>query len=174
MRHDSALKNLIIISAIAGNSIICINPADSLAASVDANAITTVVAPVTISTTVGPMFEKLSKGGSGGVIIVSSTGTPSANGNDVQTGHDENRNVATFVISSEGNNAYFVSLPAEVSVKDDVSHNRAIHKFIDVPYGTGLLIGDNQDLRVIGKLDAGGIQVAGNYTGNFHITVDYN
>ena len=173
MLHDSLIKNLIVLSLVS-NAITCTNPTDSLAASVDVNAITTVVAPVTISTTVGPMFEKLSKGGSGGVIIVSSTGTPSTNGNDVQTGHDENRNVATFVISSEGNNAYFVSLPAEVSIKDNVSNNGAVHKFTDVPYGNGLLLGDNQALRVIGKLNAGGIQVAGNYTGNFHITVDYN
>jgi len=166
--------NLVILSALAGNGVIFLNSTGSLAASAYATANSTVVAPVTVSMTTDQMFKKLSKGGSGGVITVGPVNPPLAIGDDLQS-QGESRKVATFAISSEGNNVYFISLPQSVAIKDNSSNNNmTVKAFTNNQPGAGLLIGENQTLTVVGKLNEGELQVAGNYTGNLNITVDCN
>jgi spore coat protein U-like protein len=174
MKMDSRVINLIALSTIAGNAALLADASESEAASAFAQASATIVATVTISKTSDLLLENMPHGGMGGTVTMPVTDTGPAKANASLLAEDADHNAATFDISGEGNRTYVLTLPASVSIKDASSTDITVHTFSGGTVGAGVLSGENQRVTVVGKLPPGEVKVAGNYTGSFNITIDYN
>lgn len=67
---------------------------------------------------------------------------------------------------------YIVSLPAGATISDGMS-SMALTGFTSAPAGAGVLTGGSQVLSIGATLQVGAGQRAGNYSGAFHITIEY-
>ncbi|NHZ39473.1 DUF4402 domain-containing protein [Massilia sp. CCM 8693] len=83
---------------------------------------------------------------------------------------------ARFAISdhapANANLVYIVSLPGAASISAGAG-SMTLTGFTSVPAGGGVLTGGSQVLSVGATLQVGPSQRAGNYSGAFHITIEY-
>ncbi|HEX8614320.1 MAG TPA: DUF4402 domain-containing protein [Telluria sp.] len=83
---------------------------------------------------------------------------------------------ARFTISdskpANANLVYIVSLPAGAAISAGAS-SMALTGFTSLPAGAGVLTGGSQVLSIGATLQVGAGQSAGNYSGTFHITIEY-
>ncbi|MDQ1813000.1 DUF4402 domain-containing protein [Massilia sp. CCM 9210] len=95
----------------------------------------------------------------GGVVLLASAGAP-----------------ARFTISDKtpanASLVYIVSLPASASISDGAS-SMVLTDFVSSPAGAGVLSGGTQVLAVGATLQVAAGQRPGNYSGAFHITIEY-
>lgn len=73
---------------------------------------------------------------------------------------------------ANANLVYIVSLPAGATISAGAS-SMALTGFTSVPAGAGVLTGGSQVLSIGATLHVGAGQAAGNYSGAFHITIEY-
>ncbi|WP_167230802.1 DUF4402 domain-containing protein [Massilia rubra] len=83
---------------------------------------------------------------------------------------------ARFTISdskpANANLVYIVSLPSAASINAGAA-SMALTGFTSAPAGGGVLTGGSQALSIGATLQVGAGQSAGNYSGTFHITIEY-
>ncbi|RSZ59907.1 DUF4402 domain-containing protein [Massilia atriviolacea] len=83
---------------------------------------------------------------------------------------------ARFTISDSkpenANLVYIVSLPAGATISAGAA-SMALTGFTSAPAGGGVLSGGSQLLSIGATLQVGAGQAAGNYSGSFHITIEY-
>ncbi|WP_167239561.1 DUF4402 domain-containing protein [Massilia genomosp. 1] len=83
---------------------------------------------------------------------------------------------ARFTISdskpANANLVYIVSLPSAASINAGAA-SMALTGFTSAPAGGGVLTGGSQVLSIGATLQVGAGQSAGNYSGTFHITIEY-
>lgn len=113
--------------------------------------------------------------GSGGSVIVSTSGARSSRGAVVLLSADGGA-AASFNVSGDPNLTYAITLPAddEARLSSD-GHSMALTAFTSSPAETGTLsAGGSQMLSVGATLGVVNHQAPGSYSGSFNVSVDYN
>lgn len=114
--------------------------------------------------------------GTGGSIIVSTSGARSPTGNVVLLSSGSG-SAAQFNITGDASVTYAITLPADntVSLTDNSSHTMGVTSFISDPAVTGTLSGGGTATLTVGAtLVVNNAQVTGEYSGSFDVTVNYN
>ena len=170
IRLNKLSRQMTIASGLALASV-----SSAFAASDNANATATVIAPIAIAKVSDLLFGNIIAG-TGGTIAVDAADSVSLGGNvtvpPTQTG---TRAAAVFNVSGEGTNTYAITLPANsVVVITGPGTDMNVNVFVSNPSGTGALTAGAQQLKVGATLTVGSPQTAGAYTGAFTVTVAYN
>lgn len=113
--------------------------------------------------------------GTGGGVVISPAGSRSATGGVVLIAISEGE-AAQFTISGDPDFTYSISLPSDgtVALDDGAGHSMEITGFTSHPALTGQLSGGGSQALAIGAtLNVGAHQPAGNYAGDFPVTVNY-
>lgn len=136
----------------------------------DATASAEIVDPIAISNVDGMSFGRIAAGGGGTVTLNADGSLTSSAPNMVING--EKGNVPTFNVSGEAGLAYTRTVPGSVELKSGLNSMTATLSgggadALDATAGT-----DSFD--VLGVLTVGAAQAAGNYTGSFSVSVQYN
>ncbi len=144
------------------------------AASTTADATANIVSAISISKVDNLRFGNVAAGSSVGTVVLTATGTRSKTGgvtlSNVNTGGP-----ASFTVSGDGTATYAITLPSTpTTLTDGGTNNMTVDTFTSQPAGTGALTGGTQTLTVGATLHVGANQPAGNYTGTFSVSVDYN
>ncbi|HEY4082967.1 MAG TPA: DUF4402 domain-containing protein [Burkholderiaceae bacterium] len=114
--------------------------------------------------------------GTGGSITLTSGGGRSKTGGVILVNQGALATAAQFTMTGTANATFAITLPADGTVTlDNGANHMAINVFVSNPSLTGTLSGGGTQVISVGAtLTVGNSQVAGNYTGAFNVTVDYN
>ena len=147
----------------------------AFAATATGNASASVITPIAISETSALAFGKIDAS-TGGTVTVSTGGVRSKTGAVVLVSTGSTQNQGTFHVTGAGSSTYSITLPADgvVNLSDGASHTMAVNTFVSNPSGTGTLSSGAQDVNVGATLIVASAQVAGNYSGTYSVSVDYN
>jgi hypothetical protein len=113
--------------------------------------------------------------GTGGSVVISPEGSRSATGDVVLISASDGA-AAQFTISGDADFAYSIDLPSDgtVELSDSAGHSMTINGFTSSPPLFGQLSSlGSQELAVGATLNVGANQPAGNYSGTFLVTVNY-
>lgn len=176
--QQHALK-LATMSAIAmGLSTIAVDSYAANVASASANASPVAAISIALDNNNNLNFGKFVPG-TGGTISVNAAGGRSVTGAILPLSNPA-PGAARFNVTGDVNASYSITLPSNgtVILSDGATHTMAVDNFVSTPaagVGTGNLGGGgSQQLSVGATLTVANGQVAGNYTANFNVTVDYN
>lgn len=113
--------------------------------------------------------------GSGGTVVVSPAGFRSRTGGVLLIGQGAAAAASQFVVSGSAGAAYTLTLPANnlVMLADGNSHTMAVNAFVANPSGGTLPAGGTQIVYVGASLSVGSGQPAGDYTGSYSVTANY-
>jgi hypothetical protein len=113
--------------------------------------------------------------GPGGTIVVSPNGSRTAPSGGVMLVGNAGTSAATFTVTGTPGASYSISLPINgtVFLSDGYGHSMGLNGFASNPSTTGTLFASTQALSVGATLTLGGLQVPGNYSGGFNVTVNY-
>lgn len=149
--------------------------AAALAVSCIANAThQTPVSALTLSNTQGIGFGAFAAG-AGGSVVISPSGARSARGDVVLVSSDLGR-PAQFTVSGDPDFTYSITMPTDgaIVLSDGAGHSMTISTFTSSPALTGQLsVAGTQQISVGATLNVGASQPAGNYSGSFPVTVNY-
>ncbi|MEK9951770.1 MAG: DUF4402 domain-containing protein [Curvibacter sp.] len=114
--------------------------------------------------------------GSGGTVVVGTSGARSKTGGVVLVGQGATASAAQFLVSGTASATYAITLPPDGTVSlSSGSQTMALNGFVSFPHATGTLsAGGSQVLNVGATLSVGANQTPGNYSGSFNVTVQYN
>lgn len=165
--------NKLLIAAGAAALSTGIYSASTNAATDTANALATVIAPLTITTATNLSFGDLVVNGAGTVDVDTSNGrTVSANidavGGTVTS--------ASFTVDGEGNKNYIITLPASSTIgngTDTLTVDGYTSNFGDDGAIRTLDASGTESLIVGATLNFGGTVSEGDYTGTFDVTINY-
>ena len=142
------------------------------AADATSSATAKVVVPITVSNTAPLAFGSFSAG-SGGTIMIGTDGARSKTAGVVLLNASTGA-AAAFAVNGESNATYTITLPTTVQVADG-GNTMSLGSFVSNPSGTGTLSGSGaQTINVGATLTVADGQTAGNYTGSFNVSVEYN
>ncbi|MBU5611999.1 DUF4402 domain-containing protein [Geomonas azotofigens] len=149
------------------------------AATAPTSASATVVVPITIGTVTDLNFGKFVSGGTGGTVVVSTTGAQSVTGGVTSTATMATTATAgNFNISGENGSSYSVTVPSTVTLSGGGGPNMTMDTLVTTINGAAAssgTFGVAADVLKIGAtLTVGASQGAGLYSGTFNLVVDYN
>lgn len=115
--------------------------------------------------------------GSGGSVAIDANGARTQSGGVLLVPSGSGA-AATFNVSDTNpenlNKIYIITLPDNSTVMlTSGSNSMALNNFVSTPSGSGTLTAGTQILSVGATLSVGANQPAGNYSGNFSVTVNY-
>ena len=144
------------------------------AASDSANATATVFTPISITNTSDLAFGTFTPG-AGGTVVISTSGAASATGGVVLDG-TSSTDFAGFNVGGNASDTYAITLPTSTTITDSsTGATMSVASFTSSPSGTSTLSGTGTGaLQVGATLTVGANQAAGNYSGTFNVTVEYN
>lgn len=114
--------------------------------------------------------------GTGGIVVVSTSGARSISG-DVYLIPSSEGAAAQFSVSGDPDTTYTIQLPGNNVVKlTGPGADMVINDFVSTPAGAGGQLGGSgsQTLSVGAALNVNSDQAPGNYSGDFTVTVHYN
>ncbi|MCK2149276.1 DUF4402 domain-containing protein [Marinobacter alexandrii] len=177
------MKNLSTIVRLAIVSVISFAPSLGFAASATTTSTATVITPIAITKAADLVFGDFAAG-AGGDVTVATNGARTATGAILSTA-GATPTAAKFDVTGNANSTYSISTSAAASLSDSATtpNTMALTVFSDLTGGgatTGaassgtLSAGGTQSVYLGGTLTVGATQVAGTYTGDVTITVEYN
>ena len=108
----------------------------------------------------------------GSVIIAAATGAKTTNGGATDLGGAHS--AAKFKVKGDKNFSYSVSLPGSVTLTNSGNQAIIVNNFTSEPPGSGVVSNNgNSTLWVGATLNIGVNQNAGNYSGSYDVTVNY-
>ena len=147
-------------------------------ATASANATATIITPITIAFQEHLNFGNIVAGTDAGTVTVTASTTParsSTRGVILPIATPGTFNAARFTVSGLADATYTITLPASATITHtDGATTMTVDEFTSDPDEAGVLTGGTQDLSVGARLNVGAGQVAGDYTGEFSVTVAYN
>lgn len=162
-------------------SAVAVMAANCHAASAVATASATVLAPIAIAKSADLSFGRFAPG-TGGSVTVSTSGVRVAN-STMLSGPDSSATAARFELSGNPAASYDITILASATLDDGAAHSMALVTCSDltmanttsgnVAIGT-LSAAGSQSLFVGGTLSVDAAQLAGRYSGNIAVTVEYN
>ncbi len=113
--------------------------------------------------------------GSGGTVTVSAAGARNAGGTVILVAQGVGVGPAQFTVHGTNNAIYSISVvDSAITLSDGAGHSMSVNSFVTNPSGTGILSGAGaQTVSVGATLNVGLNQPAGNYSGSFGISVNY-
>jgi hypothetical protein len=154
--------------------------AQTASASASASANATIITPIAITHEGKPdlNFGNVVAGTGAGTVTVSpTTGDRSSKGDVIlPTATPGTFNAAEFTVTGLANATYAITLPESINISETGgTTTMTVDNFTSNPSGTGTLAANGEQTLSVGarlNVDAG--QVAGDYTGEFSVTVAYN
>lgn len=153
---------------------------DSHAAQATATGSGTVITPIAITKAADLSFGEFAQG-AGGTVTVSTSGARTSAGVIISTASATT--AAKFDVTGQADTTYSIDIVPDASLSDGAANTMALATFSDLTGGdttggnvaTGTLSGTGtQSIYVGGTLTVGPTQVAGTYSGNIVVTVEYN
>ena len=154
-----------------------VNAEGPASASATANANATIITPIAIAFEEHLNFGNIVAGtGTGTVTVNPTTGKRSSLGDVIlPTATPGTVNAARFTVTGLANATYAITLPTSINISTTGGGaTMTVTNFTSNPSGTGTLAGGTQTLLVGATLNVDAGQVAGDYTGEFSVTVAYN
>ena len=152
--------------------------AQTASASASASANATIITPIAITHEGKPdlNFGNVVAGtGAGTVTVRPTTGDRSSTGDVIlPTATPGTVNAAEFTVTGLADATYAITLPTSIDISETGGTTMTVDNFTSNPSRTGTLAGGTQTLSVGARLNVGAGQVAGDYTGEFSVTVAYN
>lgn len=162
------MKKLIAVLAV---SVVSLVGVEARAANALASASATVITPIDIVKTTNLRFGTFAAGG--GYVAIAADGTRSG---DAPLLSADAGGAASFSISGEPNASFAVSFPDGNTVT--MLHTNGVDSLTAVSFVTSssrTLDGSGSRALTMGaSLNVGGNQLTGNYSGDFHVAVQYN
>ena len=137
-----------------------------------AQAAANIVTPISITKNINLNFGNIAASGSNFTVVLSVTGERTSDG-----GTGTLPSVAGTVTAAEftaaglSGAAYAVTLPTSITISDE-TNTMTVDAFTS--NSTNVLTGGSDTFNVGATLNVGANQVAGAYTGNFNVIVNYN
>jgi hypothetical protein len=135
-----------------------------------------IIAPLTISNTVGLHFGTAMRGASAGTVVLTPAGVRSATGGVTLSPLAPVATVASFTIDGEPGRAYTITIPTtDVTISDGGTNSMIVNTFASSPAsGTYTPAGASTILTVGATLNVLANQASGTYNGTFNVSVNYN
>ena len=143
-----------------------------------ANATATIITPIAITHEGKPdlNFGKIVPSSTAGTVVITPAGAISATSGVTLFEQDNTTSAATFTVTGESDATYAITLPESINISETGgTTTMTVDNFTSNPSGTGTLAANGEQTLSVGarlNVDAG--QVAGDYTGEFSVTVAYN
>ncbi|NMT62957.1 DUF4402 domain-containing protein [Marinobacter orientalis] len=157
-------------------------PAVSFGADATTQSSATVIEPIAITKAADLVFGDFAPG-AGGTVTVSTSGARTAGGTILSTAGNT-PTAAKFDVTGNADSTYSISLTAPASLSDGAAtpNTMALAVFSDLDasntisgqVSSGTLTAGAQSVYLGGELTVGAGQVAGTYTGDITVTVEYN
>lgn len=138
-----------------------------------ANASASIVTPISISSSGDLKFGQIVASATQGTVVLTPAGSATSTGG-VTVGNASGRSAAIFTVSGNPNSTYAVTLPqSPVTITSATDATMTVDTFTSS--GTGTLDGSGTETITVGAtLNVGASQNAGDYTGQFSVSVAYN
>ena len=139
-----------------------------------AQAAANIVTPISITKNIDLNFGNIAASGSGFTVKLSADGER-VSGGGIGTLPSVNGTVAAAEFTAAGltGATYAVTLPSTITITDDGGTNTmTVDNFVS--NSNNILTDGSETFNVGATLNVGANQVAGAYTGNFNVTVNYN
>jgi hypothetical protein len=151
--------------------------AQTASASASASANATIITPIAIAHVEHLNFGNIVAGTGIGTVIVDTEGDRTKTGDVIlPTATPGTFNAAEFTVTGLANATYAITLPESINISETGgTTTMTVDNFTSNPSGTGTLAANGEQTLSVGarlNVDAG--QVAGDYTGEFSVTVAYN
>lgn len=148
----------------------------AFAQTASATASANVVTPIAISKTVDMSFGNIAVLSSlGGTVILDTNNGTTATGEVTLPATTGTITSASFTVTGEADYTYAITLPTTATITDVVStQTMTLSDFTSSPSATSTLTAGTGTLTVGATLAVIAAQVAGAYTGDFDVTVEYN
>jgi spore coat protein U-like protein len=146
--------------------------AQSNSASTSASASARIVAAIGISKTSDLKFGDVVASASLGTVVMTSAGARSATGGTT-LGNTNGAAAAAFSVTGASGATYAISLPGSAMTIINGVQTMTVDTWTGSK-ATGTLTSGSDTFTVGGTLHVAANQVAGNYTANFNVTVNYN
>jgi len=144
-------------------------------ASASANANATIITPIAIAHVADLNFGNIVAGTGIGTVIVDTEGDRTKTGDVILPSATLGTvNAAEFTVTGLADATYAITLPTSIDISETGGTTMTVDNFTSNPSRTGTLAGGTQTLSVGARLNVGAGQVAGDYTGEFSVTVAYN
>ena len=149
--------------------------AQTASASAEAKATANIITPIKIAKRADLNFGNIVAGTGIGTVIVDTEGDRTSTGDVILPSATLGTvNAAEFTVTGLANATYAITLPESINISTTGGETMTVTDFTSNPSGTGTLAGGTQTLSVGARLNVGAGQVAGDYTGEFSVTVAYN
>jgi len=133
-----------------------------------------IVSTINIEAQNGIIFGDLSTSSIPGTINIDTSGTRTATGGTT-INTNTSGSPAKFEVSGDPNGLYDITLPISVVITSVAGDSMTVDNFSSTPESNGQLdSGGTQNLSVAARLNVGGFQPFGSYTGLMTTTVEYN
>lgn len=177
MKTNRTLKLITLTAAIFGFAATSFGQEPTAVGTATAKA--TIIIPITIESTQDLSFGNIIASAAGGTVTVAATSSTSASSiSGVSFPTDEGAiTAAIFTVSGYANSAYTISLPADNAVSLTGPAGSTAMKITDFIHDAGLspvLSSGSDEFYVGGTLNVNADQAAGDYSGEFEVTVHYN
>ena len=144
-------------------------------ATATATASANVVTPIGISKTADMSFGNIAVSSVGGTVVLDTNDGTTATGGVTLPATAGTITSASFTVTGETDYTYAITLPTTATITDAVStETMTLSDFTSSPSVTSTLTGGTETLTVGATLAVIAAQVAGAYTGDFDVTVEYN
>lgn len=167
MKKTVFLLASLFVMVLATQQMMAQNSADATA-----RVTATIITPISIEKTADLLFGKIVKSDAGGTVVIDTED------NAVYTGVTEfanniNVSAAKFTVKGNAGNRYSISLPTSITISETGGATMTVNHFTSSP---DVVIASNgtQTLSVGATLNVGADQAAGEYAGEFTVTVAYN
>jgi hypothetical protein len=172
------MKKTTLIALTALAAIALLVPAGSAMAqntdTATATATATIVSPISIERVSNLAFSDIVVGASAGTVVVSPGGTRTV-GTGLVGLNEGNVSAASFTVGGTPNRAFAIGLPGSITLSGSGGGSMTVDTFVS-SLGTANNLGTTGSvtLNVGATLNVSASQTAGDYTGNFDVTVTYN
>ena len=150
--------------------------AQTASASASASAKATIITPIAIDQVADLNFGNIVAGTDAGTVTVDTEGNrTSSTGITLPNATPGDFQAAKFTVTGLADATYAITLPDDNTVTiSGPGEDMTVTGFTSNPDGTGVLAGGTQTLSVGATLNVGADQAAGEYAGEFTVTVAYN
>lgn len=144
-----------------------------------ATATAKIIVPIALQKNADLAFGNIIPGAEAGTVVLAASNART--GTNVTLGMSSSASAASFTVTGLANNTYSVTLPGDNAIELTSTANGAVAMKITTfttfaVSGTMGVIegGGTQVFKVGATLNVGANQAAGDYTGNFNVSVNYN
>lgn len=161
------MKKIQLLAAVAAAAALA---APTYAVTADSSAGAEIVAPLQISNTTALYFGTIAPSlTSADTVVVAANGAKSCGAE--LTCLTEDHTAAAFAVTGEADLSYGITLPTSVSISNG-TQSMTVNAFSG-SQTSGTLVSGNDTFTVGGTLNVAANQAAGEYTGTFTVTVEY-